>query len=53
MTFGGPTLVAGTATFSLSPLKAALLGLLATAPADGLSAARAIELLWKPGLPVV
>ena len=49
MIFGGPTLIAGTATFALSPLRAALLGLLATAPDDGLSTARVIDLLWKPG----
>ena len=47
--FGGPTLIAGTATFSLSPLRAALLGVLATAAGDGLSPARVIELLWRPG----
>ncbi len=49
MTFGGPSLSAGPTTYPLSPLRAALLGLLATAPDDGLSTARVIALLWKPG----
>ena len=47
VTFGGPTLLAGTRDLALSPLRAALLGLLATAP-DGVSTARAIGLLWQP-----
>lgn len=47
VTFGGPTLHAGTRHLALSPLRAALLGLLATAP-DGVSTARAIRLLWQP-----
>ncbi len=47
VTFGGPTLLAGTRHVPLSPLRAALLGLLATAP-DGVSTARAIGLLWQP-----
>lgn len=49
MTFGGPALMARTSTFALSPLRAALLGLLATEPDDGLSTAHVIDLLWKPG----
>lgn len=49
VTFGGPALIAGAKSFALSPLRAALLGLLATAPYDGLSTARVIDLLWKPG----
>lgn len=48
VTFGGPTLHAGTRDLALSPLRAALLGLLATAP-DGVSTVRAIGLLWQPG----
>ena len=47
VTFGGPTLLAGTRDLALSPLRAALLALLATAP-DGVSTARAIGLLWQP-----
>ena len=47
VTFGGPTLYAGTTHLALSPLKAALLGMLAAAP-DGVSTARAIRLLWQP-----
>lgn len=47
VTFGGPTLHAGTSHLALSPLRAALLGLLATAP-DGVSTGRAIRLLWQP-----
>lgn len=48
VTFGGPVLTTGTATFSLSPLRAALLGLLATEPDDGVPTTRVIELLWNP-----
>ncbi len=40
-------LYAGTRHLALSPLKAALLGMLAGAP-DGVSTARAIKLLWQP-----
>lgn len=40
-------LYAGTRNLALSPLKAALLGVLAAAP-DGVSTARAIRLLWQP-----
>ncbi len=47
VTFGGPALQTGTRHLALSPLRAALLGLLATAP-DGVSTARAISLLWQP-----
>lgn len=47
VTFGGPTLHAGARHLALSPLRAALLGLLAAAP-DGVSTARAIGLLWPP-----
>ncbi len=47
VTFGGPALYAGTRHLALSPLRAALLSLLATAP-DGVSTARAISLLWQP-----
>lgn len=47
VTFGGPTLLAGTRDLALSPLRAALLGLLAAAP-DGVSTVRAIALLWRP-----
>ena len=47
VTFGGPALYAGTRHLALSPLKAALLGMLAGAP-DGVSTARAIKLLWQP-----
>ena len=48
VTFGGPTLIAGTRHVALSPLRAALLGLLATAPDAGVSTTRAIDLLWRP-----
>ena len=47
VTFGGPTLLAGTRNLPLSPLRGALLGLLATSP-DGMSTTRAISLLWQP-----
>ncbi|MYC51372.1 MAG: AAA family ATPase [Gammaproteobacteria bacterium] len=47
VTFGGPMLYAGTRHLALSPLRAALLGMLAAAP-DGVSTARAIKLLWQP-----
>ncbi len=49
LTFGGPTLITGSSVLSLSPLRGALLGLLATAPHDGVCNARVIELLWNPG----
>lgn len=42
-------MIAGTRVLSLSPLRGALLGLLATARDDGLSTARIMELLWNPG----
>ena len=51
MTFGGPTLMIGNAKRSLSPLRAALLGLLATEPVDGVSITRATELIWGPAPP--
>lgn len=47
VTFGGPALLAGTRDLALSPLRAAFLALLATAP-EGVSTARAIGLLWRP-----
>ena len=50
VTFGGPVLIVGTVTLSLSPQRGALLGLLATEPDDGVSTARVIDLLWERGL---
>ena len=40
-------MIAGAADLPLSPLRAALLGLLATEPDYGVSTARAIHLLWR------
>ncbi len=51
ITFGGPALILGSTNRSLSPLQGALLGLLASKPGDGMSVARAIELLWEPAPP--
>ena len=46
VTFGGPTLIIGNTDRPLSPHRAALLGMLATEPADGVSITRATEVLW-------